>query len=94
MGIYFLRIREKTFSLISSTLLLLSSNVKVSNVVVKKINKLCKVKTSLSKTNRANVFGNKNVKKKKKKKKNQLRFSGCPYFENIHDRTLCRISLL
>ena len=69
VGIYFLRIREKTFSLISSTLLLLSSNVKVSNVVVKKINKLCKVKTSLSKTNRANVFGNKNVKKKKKKKK-------------------------
>ena len=69
VGIYFLRIREKTFSLISSTLLLLSSNVKVSNVVVKKINKLCKVKTSLSKTNRANVFGNKNLKKKKKKKK-------------------------
>ena len=80
VGIYFLRIREKTFSLISSTLLLLSSNVKVSNVVVKKINKLCKVKTSLIKPNLANFFVKKILKKKKKKKKKPITLFGVSIF--------------
>ena len=46
---------------------------------------ILRVADTLSKTNRANVFG------KKKQQQKKLRFPGCPYFKNIHETTLNRI---